>query len=201
MNTSNVKSNNAPAMPADSRPVPSAPVAEIAGRFAKQLDRAEQKLSNTNKQRDTPAAPKANPLLRSPANLARRSEDEKRNDTGLPSAMVSELRGPAPAQVQGAAVQPLFDPATIEAMAARIAESCAATREPVFSVAFAPGAVASGVILTRGVNDTLIIRILGFDPRLSALEERRLCSGLSEALNRRRLRVGSVTGERSAADD
>lgn len=93
--------------------------------------------------------------------------------------------------VDGTAPPAALDHATVDRMAAAIADRASTTTERA-SVQFAPGGIVEGAIVSRDAGGALSVRLTGFDPRIGAAAADALRRDLAAALRDRKLRVTTL---------
>ena len=120
------------------------------------------------------------------------------HDHALHGAHALTLTGIANISAPASASAPVIDLAMLERMAAQIAESCPSVGAEAMRIEFPTGAIAQSALVSRAADGSLAIRIAGIDPKLSALHHAQLQIQLAGALNRRRLRIGSLNFENAA---
>lgn len=87
--------------------------------------------------------------------------------------------------------------ATLERMAAQIAEGRGLGEMLEAEIKFPPGSLAQAAHIQRQPDGGMAIRISGMDPRQGAVNEARTKLGLLSALERRNLRVASLVFEKA----
>ena len=120
------------------------------------------------------------------------------HDHTLHGAHALTLTGIANISAPASASAPVIDLAMLERMAAQIAESWPSVGAEAMRIEFPAGAIAQSALVSRAADGSLAIRIAGIDPKLSALHHAQLQIQLAGALNRRRLRIGSLNFENAA---
>lgn len=201
-----------PSPPTRGSTVRDAPKPEQAAQFANRLGQAEKQF----KAKDVPGGAKKLPsaLAAAPAAagqpkaligsdgklpLSRKGkvDDERRDEPSHAPVSATAVRSLDAAPVAPVAPASLPDDTRVlDRMAAAIAECCASKRDPQFTLQFAAGSIAEGVLLGRAANGAIAVQIVGLDARMSPTQAERMRSGLSDALLKRRLRLDGVTLER-----
>ena len=93
-----------------------------------------------------------------------------------------------------------IDTATLQRMAAQIAESWPSRVGESLTVQFGEGALAQSALVSREPDGSIAIRIAGLDPNLTARQNARAQLELANALAQKRLRVASLKFEEAATD-
>lgn len=93
-----------------------------------------------------------------------------------------------------------LDTAALQRMAAQIAEAAPGALSSEASITFPDGSLAESAQIKREPDGSVAIRIAGMDPRLTALQNGRAQLELLNGLALRRLKVSSLSLERTKPD-
>ena len=122
--------------------------------------------------------------------------DGAQHDHALASNTASvAVQGTDSISITAASGTSAFDNATLERMAAQIAESWPGKGIWEASIEFPDTAIAQSAHITREPDGSIAVRIAGLDPNIAAVNHARLQLQLANALAQRRLRLGSLRFE------
>ena len=131
----------------------------------------------------------------------RQPSDDRGEQSDTARAEIAQLlSGTAVKGAAGTQVAVQADTAMLERMAAQISEGRIGDASEA-EISFPPGSLAQEAYLQRMPDGGMAIRLSGLDPRLGAVREARARLALISALERRRIKVASLTFARTAGQD
>jgi hypothetical protein len=171
----------------------------MSDRFSAKLDRDES--AKIGQQREAQSSDRREDLAFPPPYSGEQDAGEggAHPDLGQREALL-RLNAVANLAPVAAPASASFDTALLSQMAAQIAQATPAAGASEVSIEFPSGALAQSAHIRREADGSIVIRIAGLDPRLSAVQNGRAQADLRSALALRRLQVSSVTLEKGRTD-